>query len=45
MITSLTLAIMSKGDVAQAQKSFLDQPAAVQTEKTPQVPVVPVSSN
>ncbi len=45
MITSLTLAIMSKGDVAQAQKSFLDQPAAVRTEKTPEVPVVPVSSN
>lgn len=46
MITSLTLAIMSKGEAAKAQKSFMQQePAVVRTvPAAPQVPVVPVSS-
>ena len=46
MITSLTLAIMSKNEAAKAQKSFMEEkPAAVKTEPAkPQVPVVPVSS-
>ncbi|MBR4127074.1 MAG: preprotein translocase subunit SecG [Alphaproteobacteria bacterium] len=46
MITSLTLAIMSKNEAAKAQRSFMeDKPAAVKNEPAkPQVPVVPVSS-
>lgn len=47
MITSLSLAIMSKSEAAKAQKSFMEEkPAVTQTENTsePQVPVVPVSS-
>ena len=47
MITSLTLAIMSKNEAAKTQKSFMEEkPAVVQTEKPadPKVPVVPVSS-
>lgn len=44
MITSLTLAIMSKGEAAKTQKSFMDQPAVTETQKTPAVPSVPVSS-
>lgn len=46
MITSLTLAIMSKNEAAKAQKSFMEEkPAAVKTEtEVPQAPVVPVSS-
>ena len=46
MVTSLTLAIMSKSEAAKAQKSFMEEkPAVVQTEPAaPQAPVVPVSS-
>ena len=47
MITSVTLAIMSKNEAAKAQKSFMEEkPAVVQTEKAsePKVPAVPVSS-
>lgn len=45
MITSLTLAIMSKGEAAKTQKSFLDRPAVTQTQDAaPEVPAVPVSS-
>ena len=46
MITSLTLAIMSKNEAAKAQKSFMEEkPAVVQTETAePQAPSVPVSS-
>ena len=46
MVTSLTLAIMSKNEAAKAQKSFMEEkPAVVHTEPAaPQTPVVPVSS-
>ncbi len=46
MITSLTLAIMSKGESAKAGKSFMEEKSAVvKTEpEAPKVPVVPVSS-
>lgn len=46
MITSLTLAIMSKGEAEKAQKSFMENaPAVSKTEPAaPKVPVVPVSS-
>lgn len=46
MVTSLTLAIMSKNEAAKSQKSFMEEkPAAVKTEPAkPQAPVVPVSS-
>ncbi|CCZ22803.1 preprotein translocase SecG subunit [Acetobacter sp. CAG:977] len=45
MITSLTLAIMSKSEAAKAGQSFLDRPAVTQNEtQAPAVPVVPVSS-
>ena len=46
MITSLTLAIMSKSEAAKAQQSFMEEkPAVVQTETAkPQAPAVPVSS-
>lgn len=43
MITSLTLAIMSKSQVAKTQESFMAKPVAAQTEQTPAVPTVPVS--
>ena len=46
MVTSLTLAIMSKNEAAKAQKSFMEEnPAVVKTDPAkPEVPVVPVSS-
>lgn len=46
MITSLTLAIMSKGEAAKAQKSFMENAPAVSKAEpaAPKVPVVPVSS-
>ncbi|MBR1945423.1 MAG: preprotein translocase subunit SecG [Alphaproteobacteria bacterium] len=46
MVTSLTLAIMSKNEAAKAQKSFMEEkPAVVQTESSePKIPAVPVSS-
>lgn len=44
MITSLTLAIMSKGQVAKSQESFMAKPAVVETQQAPSVPMVPVSS-
>ena len=45
MITSLTLAIMSKGEAAKTQKSFMEHPVAAASEPAkPAVPVVPVSS-
>ena len=46
MVTSLTLAIMSKNEAAKAEKSFMEEkPAAVKTEpEAPKAPVVPVSS-
>lgn len=45
MITSLTLAIMSKSEAAKTQKSFMEQPVAAASEPAkPAVPVVPVSS-
>ncbi len=46
MVTSLTLAIMSKGEAAKAQKSFMEEkPAVVETEaNATKEPVVPVSS-
>ena len=44
MITSLTLAIMSKSQAAKTQESFMAKPVAAQPERAPAVPTVPVSS-
>ncbi len=44
MLTSLTLAIMSKKETAKAQQSFMVQPVAQEQQAAPEVPVVPVSS-
>lgn len=43
VVTSLTLAIMSKSEAAKTQKSFMEQPVAA-APADPAVPVVPVSS-
>ena len=43
MITSLTLAIMSKSQVAKTQESFMAKPVAAQAEQATAVPTVPVS--
>lgn len=43
VVTSLTLAIMSKSEAAKTQKSFMEQPVAA-APADPVVPVVPVSS-
>ena len=44
MITSLTLAIMSKSQAAKTQESSMAKPVAAQTEQARAVPTVPVSS-
>jgi len=46
MITSLTLAILARGETAKTEQSFLDAPAEqTQSENpAPQLPQVPVSS-